>query len=85
MVLLLAAVLIASLGATASAQKAVVSTKVPQWLVPLIPTLTLPTSRVGAVSFFNGSGIVITGGATSMTGVLAAPSFFPTGKLRARL
>ena len=79
-----AAALSAFLAATlVSGQAPGIPQIVPQWGVPSISTVTLPAGRIGAGAFFNASGIVITGGASSSTATtLAAPSFFPSGACR---
>jgi len=53
-------------------------------MVPTSQNPVLPVTRVGASGFFNGTGLLLTGGTVNTVGVqsspLAPPSFFPTGK-----
>jgi hypothetical protein len=71
-----AAVFFAGLVAGSRAQGT--TSAVPEWLVPSIPTSRLPTPRLGASAFYNGSGVIITGGATNAGGPMVAPSYFKT-------
>ena len=61
------------------------SALLPTWQVPTSQSSILPATRVAAGGFFNGTGLVVTGGARSQTGPQSSPlapaSFFPQGAL----
>ena len=58
-------------------------TLLPTWQVPLDQSSSLPSPRIGGGGFYNGSGIILTGGTTSLGGAqsnpLAPASYFDGG------
>lgn len=59
------------------------SALLPTWQVPTSQSSVLPATRVAAGGFFNGSGLVVTGGSLRQTGPQSSPlapaSYFAQG------